>query len=104
MIMTKKSKIDQPLTVELSRSGKTGASSSDVSLVSKVVNAHHHFKNHRDTIHIEFVDGTMVLTGRLPSFYLKQLLQETVRHVAGVQRIQNDIDVVCCDGVSSTRD
>jgi hypothetical protein len=34
------------------------------------------------------------LTGKLPTFYLKQLVQETVRHIPGVQGIHNDITVV----------
>jgi hypothetical protein len=34
------------------------------------------------------------LTGKLPTFYLKQLVQETVRHIPGVQGIHNDITVI----------
>jgi hypothetical protein len=43
------------------------------------------------------------LSGRLPTFYLKQLLQETVRHLPGVQHVRNEIDVVSPYGVSSVR-
>ena len=35
----------------------------------------------------------LILSGRLPTFYLKQLLQETVRHLPGVQHVRNEIDV-----------
>jgi hypothetical protein len=44
-----------------------------------------------------------LLTGRLPTFYLKQLVQEAVRHVPGVQHVRNLIDVVSADGISSVR-
>jgi hypothetical protein len=39
----------------------------------------------------------------LPTFYLKQLVQEAVRHVPGVQNVINQIDVVSANGVSSAR-
>lgn len=49
-------------------------------------------------------DGrTLLLTGRLPSFYLKQLVQEAVRRVPGVHGVRNMIDVVSADGISSVR-
>jgi hypothetical protein len=39
----------------------------------------------------------------LPTFYLKQLVQETIRHIPGVQGIRNEIAVVNAAGVSSER-
>jgi osmotically-inducible protein OsmY len=41
------------------------------------------------TVHARFV----ILAGRVPSYYLKQLAQETALAVAGVQHVQNDLDV-----------
>jgi osmotically-inducible protein OsmY len=38
--------------------------------------------------------GVVTLRGRLPSFYQKQLAQETVSHVAGVRQVVNSIEVV----------
>lgn len=37
--------------------------------------------------------GGLVLRGRLPSFHHKQLAQETVRRLAGVRHIINEIEV-----------
>jgi osmotically-inducible protein OsmY len=34
------------------------------------------------------------LRGRVNSYYLKQLAQETIRNVAGVEQIVNEIEVV----------
>jgi len=38
--------------------------------------------------------GTLVLKGRLASFYHKQLAQEAVAKVQGIKRLINEIDVV----------
>lgn len=37
--------------------------------------------------------GAVRLTGRLPSFYLKQMLQTTLRHLPGCERIENEVEV-----------
>lgn len=39
-------------------------------------------------------DGVLVLRGCLPSYYLKQLAQEAVAHLSGVERVENQIQVV----------
>lgn len=39
-------------------------------------------------------DDTLVLNGRVPTYYLKQLLHETVRHVDGVAHVVNHVVVV----------
>ena len=40
-----------------------------------------------------FSDGTLMLGGRVPSYYLKQLAQCYVREVDGVKQIKNLIEV-----------
>lgn len=69
---------------------------------AQALDAHPHFRGRTNTIRMECRHHTLVLTGRLPSFYLKQLLQEVLRRVDGVDRIDNRVDVICCDGPSST--
>ena len=64
---------------------------------------HPHFRGRVNDVAIEQDGRTLFLTGRLPTFYLKQLVQEAVRHVPGVQQVRNLIDVVSADGVSSVR-
>ncbi len=39
-------------------------------------------------------DRVLTLAGAVPSFYLKQLAQIAVRHLDGVERISNRIDVL----------
>lgn len=42
----------------------------------------------------EFREGVLTLRGCLPTYYLKQMAQTEVAHLAGVQRIVNEIEVV----------
>jgi hypothetical protein len=64
---------------------------------------HPHFRGRLGGLRIEHRGKTLQLSGRLPTFYLKQLVQEAVRHLPGVQNVRNDIDVVSPYGVSSVR-
>lgn len=64
---------------------------------------HPHFRGRVSDVFIEHKGRTLYLTGRLPTFYLKQLVQEAVRHVPGVQHVRNLIDVVNAEGISSVR-
>jgi osmotically-inducible protein OsmY len=45
-------------------------------------------------ISCEFHEGILTLTGCLPTYYLKQVAQEAVARVAGIERVDNRIDVV----------
>lgn len=44
-------------------------------------------------IKCRFERGKLLLSGRVPSFYHKQLAQETVRNLPGVDEIVNDVMV-----------
>lgn len=50
-------------------------------------------------IQIESDCDTLVLSGCLPTYYLKQLLQETVRRVDGVANVENHVLVVNSSGL-----
>lgn len=62
---------------------------------------HPHFRGRLETVSIHQRGRTLYLSGQLPSFYLKQLVQEVLRRMPGVQSIRNDIDVISPYGVSS---
>jgi len=47
------------------------------------------FRGRTGVLTIEISGETIVLSGRLPSFYLKQTLQESIRKVPGVRYIDN---------------
>lgn len=65
--------------------------------------SHPHFRGRMNDVAITQDGRTLLLTGRLPTFYLKQLVQEAVRRVPGVYGVRNMIDVVSAEGVSSVR-
>ena len=44
-------------------------------------------------IRVDSDGATLVLSGSLPSFYLKQLLQETLKRLTGVVSVQNRVIV-----------
>lgn len=41
----------------------------------------------------DYDQGVLVLRGRVPSYYCKQLAQETVAHLPGVTQVANAIEV-----------
>jgi hypothetical protein len=45
-------------------------------------------------LNIELAAETIVLSGRLPSYYLKQLLVEAIKGVPGVVDIEDHVDVL----------
>ncbi len=45
-------------------------------------------------ISCDWQDGVLVLRGCLPSYYLKQVAQEVVARLAGVEALDNQIQVV----------
>ncbi len=51
----------------------------------------------------EFEQGNLILSGCVPSFYLKQNLQELLRQIPHVERVVNDVDVINSSGLSSVR-
>ncbi len=46
--------------------------------------------------------GVVCLRGRLPSYYYKQLAQETLRGLAGVSQVENKIEVPCEQGTEDS--
>ena len=45
---------------------------------------------------IEICGGVVVLWGRVPNYYQKQLAQVVAQKVGGVQGIANGLEVICC--------
>jgi osmotically-inducible protein OsmY len=72
-------------------------------MARQYLDSHPHFRGRTTRISIGCDGRTILLTGSLPTFYLKQLVQEAVRHVPGVLNVINEIDVVSASGVSSAR-
>ena len=54
-------------------------------------------------IECDFADGVLTLSGRVPTFYLKQILQARLLGLDGVAQVRNQVDVVNSSGISSVR-
>jgi osmotically-inducible protein OsmY len=50
------------------------------------------------TLQCEHHEGVLVLRGRVSSYYLKQMAQEAVRNLHGVELILNAVEVVSRNG------
>jgi BON domain len=64
---------------------------------------HPHFRGRLESLSIDECGRVLYISGQLPTFYLKQLAQETLRRVPGVKCVRNEIDVISPYGVSSER-
>jgi hypothetical protein len=72
-----------------------------VDSANRRLSRHHHFRYHLNSLSVEHKKGRLTITGRLPSFYLKQLLQTVLRTLPEIKHIDNRVDVVSCQGLSS---
>jgi osmotically-inducible protein OsmY len=45
-------------------------------------------------ISCDYLNGALILRGRVENYYLKQVAQEVVARVEGLERIENQIQVV----------
>jgi hypothetical protein len=66
-----------------------------------LIAAHPYFQRRSDKFEFDFSDDILIVRGRVPSFYLKQLLQSALMRLDEVGRIDNRVEVVSCDGLSS---
>jgi osmotically-inducible protein OsmY len=58
------------------------------------------FRGRTTSLKIAYSNGVLTIAGCVPSFYLKQLLQELLKRVDGVQYVDNQVDVVAGDELS----
>jgi osmotically-inducible protein OsmY len=45
-------------------------------------------------LNVRLDDGHMVISGKAPSYYMKQVVTQTALAAAGSRRVRNEIDVV----------
>jgi hypothetical protein len=62
---------------------------------------HEHFRGRAHRFLFADCDGVLVVQGCVPSFYLKQVLQCALKNLRGVRRVDNQVDVICCRGLSN---
>ena len=54
---------------------------------------HFMFQVHLKSLNLSFHSGTLRVTGQLPSFYYKQVLQTALQDVDGVSQVDNRISI-----------
>jgi osmotically-inducible protein OsmY len=54
-------------------------------------------------VSVEFQNGVLTLRGRVPTFSLRSVLEDSLRNLQGVERVNNEVDVVSSRGLSSAR-
>jgi len=60
--------------------------------VHEALTANPHVPNRRQ-VHVEAADGRVILKGNVRSFFEKQMAQEALRRIDGVERIDNLLEV-----------
>jgi len=73
--------------------GEPGTSQASIKDVAEISLRHNPYLALK-SISCDYRDGVLVLRGCLPAYHLKQLAQEVVAHLHGVDRIDNQIEVV----------
>jgi hypothetical protein len=85
----------------------TSGSIADIRIVERraheLLSRHHHFRGRAGSFEYEFCEDVLIVRGRVPTFYLKQLLQTVLKDVDGVSLVDNQVDVVSSHGMSSIR-
>ncbi len=71
------------------------------SLAHEALAHHSHFRHHADEFEFEQCGDVLLVRGRVPSFYLKQVLQMILLRVDGIRLVDNRVDVVSSEGPSS---
>jgi hypothetical protein len=65
---------------------------------------HEHFRGRADLFEFECRDKVLVVRGSVPTFYLKQLLQNALKHLDGVREIDNRVCVFTPNGFGRPAD
>lgn len=85
---------DSSAGVRAHQNKKGFRSPSLVALIRERLEQHPHFRGRASLFQVELLEETIVLSGCLPSYYLKQLMQEAIRPLLGLVGIDNRVLVM----------
>jgi hypothetical protein len=85
---------DSPQVLGTGQNGPDLPTAEIVLLIRERLEQHPHFQGRNSLLQIELVDETIVLSGCVPSHYLKQILQEAIRLIPDVVDIDNRVSVM----------
>jgi hypothetical protein len=66
----------------------------------EILASHSHFVGRTHVFEFEVRDDIVIVRGRVPSFYLKQMLQNALKNLPGVRWIDNRVMVVSDYGIN----
>jgi len=69
----------------------------------EIVASHCPFRGRAREFEFERNGDVLTIRGCVPSFYLKQVLQGLLKNLEGVERVDNQVDVVNPQGLSSVK-
>ena len=69
----------------------------------ELLSQHSHFRGRAGDFKYEYRASVLIVRGCVPTFYLKQVLQTVLKEVEGVAWIDNQVDVISSEGMSSVR-
>jgi hypothetical protein len=69
----------------------------------EIVASHCNFHGRARGFEFEQNGDVLTIRGCVPSFYLKQVLQGLLKNLEGVDRIDNQVEVINPEGLSSVR-
>ena len=59
----------------------------------EIVSQHPHFRGREAHFDGEYCEDVLIIRGRVPTYYLKQLLQTVLKDVGGVAYLDNRVEV-----------
>jgi uncharacterized RmlC-like cupin family protein len=80
-------------TIEVRQGDQAERNNNVILSIRDRLEEHPHFRGRASQLQIEVIGDAVVLSGRLPTYYLKQLLQEAVKKIPDVIRIDNRVEV-----------
>jgi hypothetical protein len=89
--------MDQPTSQE------TGNSKGIESQARLLLEGHAHFRGRSAMFEFEYRAGMLTVSGTVPSYYLKQMLQCALRNLEGVRAVENNVTVMSVEFVSIGR-
>ena len=66
----------------------------------EILASHSHFIGRTNVFDFEVREDILIVRGRVPSFYLKQMLQNALKNLPGVRWIDNRVTVVSDYGIN----
>jgi hypothetical protein len=69
----------------------------------ELLSNHSHFRGRAGRFQYEYREEVLIVRGRVPSFYLKQVLQTVLMELDCIAQIDNRVDVVSGHGLSSVK-